>query len=598
MKKIFTLFGALVVVLFTVEAQNATFGGYLAGSGATSADRSADVVTDANGNIFTANYFANQVTFNSNTITGSVKGSGANYDNSLLVTKLTPSKTTAWYIYNNVGTINPVALATNASGDLFLTGTVRAIVNTTNQTTTANLIDGAGNITTFSGLSSSIVQSFVAKFNSSGVLQWIKEFDSSSSKDKAVNATALTTDASGNVYLAGTYTNTVILPAATDLNLSTTNSTQAAFIAKLDGTNGNAVWALTSSGGIVSEAITGLTVGSDGNLYAAGIYRNATTPVAVTIGSGSFTPSNGYDITLIRLSTDGTVSYIQNRTNDKITNVKDVLVNNGQVYVAGAFYSTGTGIKLADGTSKVSTSSSYYNGYLLAFNATTGADLWQKTVASPGITDMDGLVIGSDGRLYAFGSYGNKNGSVTAAAVDFGNSLTIPDSSPTNAAADLYLASYSTSDGTTLELHKVGTNAASYETANSLAVFGSNLYLAGSTNAAPITFENNATYTTAGSYDFLLINYSVASTSTGISAVKSGDQLFAYADNINKTIIVKQATNVVSATLFDISGRAILSTINSSDLLQIPTSGITTGVYILSLKTTDGLVTTQRLLIQ
>jgi hypothetical protein len=595
MRKIFTLLSVMAVAAIALNAQNATFQWTLAGNGATSSDRSADVVTDGSGNIITANYFSNSVNFNGNTISGAPKGTGANYDVSLLVTKLTPLKATSWYLYNNVGTITPVAVAVATSGDVYLTATVRGIVGATSPTT-ANLIDASGSsVVTFTGLTTSAVQSFVAKFNSNGILQWIKELNSGTAKDKAITATALTTDASGNVYVAGTFTNTVIIPGSSNITLTTTNTTQAAFIAKLNGTDGNAVWGLASSGGIVSETLAGLTVADDGNLYAAGIYRNTSTPVSVSIGASSFTPSSGYDVTLIRLATDGTVSSIINRSNDKDTRVKDLLVKNGKAYVAGSFYSTGTGIKLADGVSKVITTSTYLNGFLLAFDAATGADLWQKTVASPGITDIDGIAICFDGRLYAFGAYGNKNGSATAAAVDFGNSQTIPDSSPTNAAADLFLASYNTSDGTTLELHKVATNAASYETANSLASSGNALYLLGSSNATGLTFENNSTFTTAGQYDFLLISY--GDIPTGISTVKAGDKLFAYVDRTNKTIIVKEASEVTYARLVDISGRAVAETANSSDMLTLKAGGVAPGVYILKLTTTDGSVTAQKLLV-
>ena len=112
MKKYFTLFVFIFTVVIFTQAQNATFNWFLSGGGATGADRSADVVTDANGNIFTANTFLNTATFNGVTLTGSAKGSGANYDASLFISKISPSKTTLWYIYSNVGTLSATSLTT------------------------------------------------------------------------------------------------------------------------------------------------------------------------------------------------------------------------------------------------------------------------------------------------------------------------------------------------------------------------------------------------------------------------------------------------------------------------------------------------------
>jgi hypothetical protein len=598
MRKLFTLLSVIFAcVVVANAANNANYGWYLGGGGATGADRSADVVTDANGNIFTANTFANTASFNGVAVTGSPKGSGANYDNCLLINKISPSKTTLWTIYSNAGVVTPIAMATTPSGDLIVTGTMRAVV-TSPVTYTANIVDAGNNITTFSGLGNSIVQSFVAKFNSSGILQWVKELDSSASKDKVVTASAIAADASGDVYVAGNFGSTVLLPGGTSLTL--TNTTTNSFIVKLNAADGSEAWHLnTTIGVIVSEVIPALTYGDDGYLYAAGDFKNAATPVAITIGGVSFTPSIGADLALIKFSTTGSISYIQERASLsaslKAVRVKDIAVKNGKVFVGGSFNGYDGGIQFSSGALTTVSTNTNLNGFVAAFNSTSGADLWQKGVFSPGITDIDGLAVGNDGYLYAFGSYANKPLSGSADVVNFGNSKTIADTPTTNSAADLFLVSYAPTDGTTTELHTVASSA-TYETANSLANYNGNLYLLGTTNASPVTFENNSTYTTLGTYDIILVNYTTPA--TGISQVKTGDALFAYADKANHVLVVKQAENVVSARLVDVTGRTLVSTLNTGDLLQINTSGVATGIYILQLTTSDGQVSSQRILVQ
>jgi hypothetical protein len=589
MKKFFTLLCILFMTSFLAQAQNASFNWSLCGGGATGADRSADVVTDASGNIFTANTILNTATFNGITATGSLKGSGANYDNCLFINKISPVKTTLWTIYSNVGVVTPTAMATTAAGDLIVTGTMRPVINTASQTTTANIIDGLGTVTTFNNLTaSSINQSFVAKFNSSGAIQWVQEINSGIAKDKVVTTTAIAVDASGNIYVTGIFPTTVVFPGSSTIYTST-NTTQAAFIAKLDGTTGNEVWNKTSTGGIVQETLPGLVYGDDGYLYAAGIYRNAATPVAVTIGDKSFTPSAGYDLTLIKFDTDGNLSYIQSRLNAGDTRVKDITQSNGKVFVAGSFKGSITF------STALTNSGTLLNGFTAAFNATDGSDSWQKGVFSAGIDETYGLVVGRDGRLYAFGAYGNKSGSATATPVDFGDSKSIPDTNPTNSSADLFLVSYNVANGTTLELHSVATSSA-YETANSLACTPNHLYLLGTTNASPVTFENASTYTTLGAYDILLIDYKIIA--SGINSFNQEKLPFSYFDNPNRFIVVKNAEQVTYVKLLDTTGRIIKTSTNSNNTLNIGTQNISPGVYILQLTTSDKKIISQRLIIQ
>jgi len=598
MRKIFTLLCFVLTTTFFVKADNATFSWVSIGGGA-GADYSADVVTDANGNIFTANYFLNTATFNGVTLTGSAKGSGANFDNSLFVSKLSPAKVTLWSIYSNVGVVTPTALATTPGGDLIMTGTIRAVVNTADQTTTANIIDALGTVTTFTGLSSSIVQSFVAKFNANGAIQWAKEFDSGTAKDKAVTTSALAADAKGDVYLTGIYTNTVVLPAETPIILTTNNTApQAAFITKLDGTTGNEIWYKTSSGSIVSEILSGLVYGDDGFLYAAGIYKNAAIPILVTIGDKSFTPTAGFNLTLIKFDTDGNISYIQSRSNASDTRVKDIFVKNGKVFVGGSLRGDNGGL-LFSGANALKSTAAYLNGFTAVFDSNGGSDIWQKAILSSGIVEVYGITIGSDNRLYAFGTYANKTSTSVAGPVDFGNSKTIVDTPTSNTSGDLFLVSYDVSNGTTLEIHSVATSS-TYENAKSITSYGNNLYLFGGTNAASISFEKNNTISgRTVSFDFMLLNYTVVNPSTGIISSEASKLPFSYADHSNHLIVVKNAGNVRNARIIDTMGRSIKTASNSNnDVLNINAQGIAAGVYILQLTTSNSQITSQRLIIQ
>jgi hypothetical protein len=85
---------------------------------------------------------------------------------------------------------------------------------TSSVTAAATIVDdcAVGTVTTFTGLGSATttVQSFVAKFNSNGVIQWVKEFISGASESTAVSTDALATDTDGNVYLTGNFASTIV----------------------------------------------------------------------------------------------------------------------------------------------------------------------------------------------------------------------------------------------------------------------------------------------------------------------------------------------------------------------------------------------------
>ncbi len=572
---------AIFAIAFTTNAQNAKFSWGLSGGGATGADYPKDVVSDTEGNIFTACTFSQSATFNGVTVTGSEKPAGAaNYSQNLLIAKLSPEKTNLWNIYSNVGVVEPTAMTITTTGDLVVTGTMFAV--NLSSTTNACIIDALGTVTTFSGLYKykSDCQSFVAKFNSNGVLQWAKEINSGKLKLKSgVTTNSITSDAIGNIYLTGSFPTCLMLPGSTD-SITSTNTTSASFIAKLDGTTGNMIWKKNSSGGIVSEVLNAITYGDDGFLYAAGAFKNAATPVVVTIGNKSFTPGSGSDLTLLKLDTDGNLSYIQTRTNVTETRVKDIIVKNGIICLAASIRGDNIGVTFSDG--QLITTASTYNAIIAAFNAADGSDKWHKAVMAPGISETLGLAYSVDNRLYTFGYHSNKSASSPAADVVFGDGFSLPPLSYTSG-YDAFLASYDPTSGTTKEVHLVASGT-DIEMAFSMCSSGKNLYLLAEYKSAPTTFEDNTTISTSGGFDFFLAKYIVTDLSAGINSNKISHAPFAYTDNINKQIILNNAENVSSVTLLDITGRTIKS-LNGNAMMKISTAGFESGVYILRMTT-------------
>ena len=586
-----------LIVFFTIScssiAQNATFNWAIGGGGATGADRPVDIVTDKDGNVFTACSFTNTATFNGITVSGSEKPAGAtNYSSNLFISKISPGKTTLWKIYSNEGIIDPTSITTTPTGDLIVTGIMYAV--NLAATNNATLIDAQGNKATFTGLykfKTDGQQSFVAKFNTDGVIQWVKEINSGKLKIKGgVLTNSVVTDATGNVYVTGNFATCLMLPGSTD-SITSTNTTSASFITKFNGATGDVVWNKTSSGGIVSETLNALTYGDDGYLYATGVLRNATTAIPVTYGNKTYTPSKGYDLSLFKLDTDGNFIYIQNREYSGETRVKDIIVKNGIACISATMLGNGTGMSFRDGD--FVTTATTFNGFIAAFSASDGSDKWQKAILAPGISDQLYLRYGIDNRLYAFGYHSNKKASNPAAAVLFGDGFSLLPLSYVSG-SDVFLASFDANTGTTKEVHLVASGIDS-EMSFGLASYDKYLYLLGQLNSSPTTFEDASIVTTAGGFDFYLAKYTIADATAGYNSIK--DSEYAVYNTLEKRLIIRNAEQFSSIYLCDITGKVVTIIDSQTERHEINTGNLSKGIYILKLKSKKGLLISQRLLV-
>ena len=152
---------------------------------------------------------------------------------------------------------------------------------------TAVIADSSGNVY-LGGLTSGLLaigahggtyDGFLAKYDAAGSQRWIRQFGGMGTDQ----ATGLSTDSSGNVYVTGT---------TSGLFGSTLASGQGAFLAKYNAT-GTQQW-LRQYGGIAADQGTGVCVDGSDNVYlgGAGLYpANAQAPLA-----------NGSDALLLKLA--------------------------------------------------------------------------------------------------------------------------------------------------------------------------------------------------------------------------------------------------------------------------------------------------------
>src|SRR5262245_22245643 len=152
----------------------------------------------------------------------------------------------------------------------------------------ANAVDTSGNMYTtgyFSGtahfgalqaMSHGLGDVFVVKQSPAGAIQWV----SSAGGNGSDRATAIETDAAGNIYICGFLSGTASLGST---QLIAASNTQDNFVAKLDA-SGNFLWANQYGGNNIDLAF-GLTVDRNSNVIVTGQFRESAVFGSTTLNS-------------------------------------------------------------------------------------------------------------------------------------------------------------------------------------------------------------------------------------------------------------------------------------------------------------------------
>ncbi|GAB3829980.1 SBBP repeat-containing protein [Hymenobacter jeollabukensis] len=272
-------------------------------------------------------------------------------------------------------------LAVDASGNAYLTGSFSTATATFGSTTLSNAAAGT--------FGSSV---FLAKLDAAGSWLWAK-----GAGDTGTNAARdVATDASGNVYLSGSFQSSIALGSTT----LTASAAGAAFVAKLDAA-GNYLWVRQLA------AQPFLAADGSGNVYVAGLFQNSITLGSTTLSAGTAGYA-GYSVYLGKLSAtgawlwasassgSGTLSY------QSTTNIGGVAVDgSGNAYVTGQF----NDLAISFGSSTL-TNTSAYSSAADAFVAkcdAQGSWLWARQVTGADSEGSVGLGADAAGNVWLVG---------------------------------------------------------------------------------------------------------------------------------------------------------------------------------------------------
>ena len=318
------------------------------------------------------------------------------------------------------------SIAVDALGNVYVTGSYDG---------TANF--GGTSITSLGGI-------FIAKYNSSGTIQWVRSAGGTTTD----YALGIAVDASGSVYVTGYYQGTSTFGGT---SISSVGSNADIFVAKYSSA-GVFQW-VRSAGGAGSDIAAGIDVDGSGNVYVTGRYEGT-----ATFG-GLFTTSVGNkDIFVAKYNSSGTVQWVRSGGGAGFDEGTSIAVDGlGNVYVTGQHIGTLT----FDGTTIVL--ANHINIFVTKYNS-AGTFQWARSAGGTGFDEGNGIAVDASNNVYLTGRYDG--------TANFGGTLIA-----SAGGSDVFVAKYN-SAGTAQWARSAG--GASNEFGLSIAVYGlGNIYVTG-----------------------------------------------------------------------------------------------------------------------
>jgi Beta-propeller repeat len=300
------------------------------------------------------------------------------------------------------------ATAVDATGNVYVTGTFSGTANFGGTSLTAISID-----------------MYVAKYNGSGALQWVKQASGSGSFNRGYG---IAVDASGNVYVTGYITNTTDFGGIT-LTIIGNNDL---FIAKYN-SSGTIQWVKQAGATGKYNIGNAIAVGASGNVTVTGVFEGTT-----NFGGTTLTAVGTKDIFVASYNGIGTLQWVnQAGAVGSSNNIGYGIATdaNSSIYVTGRFNGTtnfgGTTI----------TSIGDPDLFIASYNS-AGMLQWVKNAGTPSVQTSPGFfttypafgtaITEKNGELFVTGKF--------TGTIDMGGVILSPV-----AFADVFIAKYSTS---------------------------------------------------------------------------------------------------------------------------------------------------------
>ena len=343
--------------------------------------------------------------------------------------------------------------------------------------------NSAGNLT-----SAGLTDFFIVKYDGEINLLWAKGVGGTLSDA----GNGITVDDSGNVYVTGTYSDTVDFDPAEGVSTLTSAGNDDIFILKLD-RDGDFIWA-KSIGGPLQESSFDIAVDTSGNVFATGYFSDMADfdPGA---GTSNLTSAGQGDVFIVKLDHHG--NYVWGRKVGGTgfdSGIEVALDASGNVYTAGYFNDTAS-------AGLTTLTSAGANDILISKLDNDGNFLWVKSMGGPSFDSGYGIAVDGNGNVYTTGEF--------SGTADFDPGAGI--SSLTSAGASDVFVSKLNSDGNYVWAKELGGTAADIGEGIVVQDNGS-LYLVGAFSDT-VDFDPGSgtrTLTSAGGLDIFVSKLTIA----------------------------------------------------------------------------------------
>jgi hypothetical protein len=333
--------------------------------GSTGSDQGMGIATDTSGNVFVTGYYGATLTlYNTGGTTGATLAFNGNTEDGF-VAKYTSAGTLSWAAQiTSTGDDRGFAIATDTSGNVFVTGYYQAACTLYN----ANGTSGA----TLS--SAGVVDCFLAKYSSAGAVLWVAQI-ASIGTDQGLG---IATDPSGNVIVTGYYDNAFTLYNANGTSGATlpfSNPYGDVFIAKYSSA-GSVLWAARMAGSPLNSFEFGEAIATDmsGNIFVFGYFLNSALTLYNTDGTTGATLSYSgvHDCFLAKYSSAGAVLWATRiASTDSDVGYGIATDPSGNVFVTG-YYAAALTLYNTGGTTATTLPFSGFADCFLAKYSTSG----------------------------------------------------------------------------------------------------------------------------------------------------------------------------------------------------------------------------------
>jgi hypothetical protein len=292
-------------------------------------NRGTSVKTDLAGNVYSTGYFFSVVDFDPGVGTYTMNPPGTVYGSDAYISKLSSTGNLIWAKQIGGGDYEQgFSLCLDPIGNIYTTGYFSK---------TCDFDPGSGTYTlTAVNSSSSIADVYVSKLDPTGNFIWAKQF----SGPKQDMGYAILSDATGNVYVSGTFQDTVDFdPGVGTFTLGTTIPNGGGFITKLD-PNGNFIWSKQVGRGANVMIAPKIELDGTGNILCVGSFSGTADfdPGTLTTNLSS---TAGYNAFVLKLDNSGNFIWVKQFGGSSSINGNSIKIDtNNNCYFTGSFGGT------------------------------------------------------------------------------------------------------------------------------------------------------------------------------------------------------------------------------------------------------------------